>query len=37
VRNAAEAMAAIRQSRSTVVFLLVSRRGTELFVSMRRP
>jgi len=37
VRNAAEATAAIRQSRSTVMFLLVSRRGTELFVSMRRP
>jgi S1-C subfamily serine protease len=36
VRDAAEATAAIRQSRSAVVFLLVSRRGTELFVSMRR-
>lgn len=37
VRSAADASAALRQSRSAVVFLLVSRRGTELFVSMRRP
>jgi len=37
VRNAAEASDAIRQARSPVVFLLISRNGAELFVSLRRP
>jgi serine protease Do len=37
VSNAAEAAAALRQARGPVVFLLVSREGGDVFVSMRRP
>lgn len=38
VRDAADATGALRQARDArVVFLLISRRGMQMFVSMRQP